>query len=73
MKKIYKIEEGKKICGVCGGLAEYMDVDPTLIRVLWLIAAIFAGAGLIAYLVCAIVFPNKSEVVKSDGEDKSEK
>lgn len=64
MKKIYKIEQGKKVCGVCGGIAEYFDIDPTLIRVVWLLALLCAGVGGIAYLVCAIVFPKKSDVVK---------
>ena len=64
MKKIYKIEKGKKICGVCGGIAEYFDIDPTLIRVVWLLALLCAGVGLLAYLICAIVFPKKSDVVK---------
>ena len=66
MKRVYRIEEGKKVCGVCGGLGEYFDVDPTLIRVLWLFAVLWAGFGLLAYLICAIVFPKKSEVINSD-------
>ena len=62
-KRIYKIEEGKKVCGVCGGVAEYFDVDPTLIRVIWGIAIFAYGTGLMAYLVCAFVFPKKSEII----------
>ena len=38
-KKLYRIEEGKKICGVCGGLAEYFNIDPTLVRIGWAILA----------------------------------
>lgn len=68
MKRIYKIEEGKKVCGVCGGLAEYFDIDPTLVRVVWLLAVLGAGVGLVAYLVCAIVFPKKSEVIKDENK-----
>lgn len=64
MRRIYKIEEGKKVCGVCGGIAEYFDIDPTLIRVIWLMALLCAGTGGIAYLVCAICFPKKSDVIK---------
>ena len=70
MKRIYKIEDGKKIFGVCGGVAEYFDLDPTLIRVLWLVAVLCAGFGLLAYLICAIVFPKKSEVVKDEKKDE---
>ena len=68
MKRIYKIEEGRKVCGVCGGLAEYFDIDPTLVRVVWLLAVLGAGVGLVAYLVCAIVFPKKSEVIKDENK-----
>ena len=66
MKRIYKIEDGKKVCGVCGGVGEYFDIDPTLVRVAWLLAVLGAGVGLIAYFVCAIVFPKKSEVIKDN-------
>lgn len=61
-KKIYKIEQGKKISGVCGGIAEYFNIDPVIIRVIWGVLALAYGTGIIAYLVCAFVFPNKSEV-----------
>ena len=62
-KRLYKIEEGKKLCGVCGGIAEYFDVDPTLIRLLWVILVLCAGTGILAYIVAAIIMPNKSEVI----------
>lgn len=62
-KKLYRIEEGKKICGVCGGIAEYFNVDPTLIRLAWVLLVFFAGCGILAYFIAAIVMPNKSEVV----------
>ena len=62
-KRLYKIEEGKKLCGVCGGIAEYFDVDPTLIRLLWLILVLCVGTGILAYIVAALIMPNKSEVI----------
>lgn len=61
-KRLYKIENGKKIEGVCGGIAEYFDADPTLIRLLWILFACSFGGGVIAYLVAAVVMPRKSEV-----------
>jgi len=62
-KKLYKIEEGKKIDGVCGGIAEYLNVDPTLIRLIWaLVTLCTAGTGLIAYVICAVIMPKKSEI-----------
>lgn len=63
-KKLYKIEEGKKLAGVCGGIAEYLNIDPTLVRLIWaLVTLCTAGVGLIGYLICAVIMPNKSEVV----------
>lgn len=62
MKKIYKVEEDKKLCGVCGGIAEYFGIDPTVVRVIWALCVIFAGFGLLAYIICAILFPKKSEL-----------
>ena len=62
MKKLYKIEQGKLICGVCGGVAEYFNIDPSLVRIIWILLGV-TGAGLLAYIVAAIILPNKSEVV----------
>ena len=57
--KLYRIEEGKVICGVCGGIAEYFNVDPTLVRVVWAIVSCFAGAGILAYIAAAIIIPSR--------------
>ena len=62
MKRLYKIEQGKKLAGVCGGIAEYFNVDPTLVRIAWVIASLAFGCGLLAYLLCAIIMPSKSEI-----------
>ena len=67
-KKIYTIEEGKKICGVCGGVAEYLNIDPTIIRVIWGILALAYGTGILLYFICAFVFPNKSEVERKSAK-----
>lgn len=60
MKKLYKSND-KKLCGVCAGIAEYLDLDPTVIRVIWLLAVLCCGVGAIAYLVLALVMPKKEE------------
>lgn len=60
-KKLYKIEEGKKIFGVCGGIAEYFNIDPTLVRLLWAVFSLAYGTGILAYIICACVMPNKSD------------
>lgn len=62
-KKLYKIEKGKKIDGVCGGIAEYFDIDPTIIRLVWILFCACCGSGIIAYIIAAIVMPRKSDVV----------
>lgn len=63
MKKLYKIEYGRKIFGVCGGVAEYLNIDVTLVRIVWAVLGLCYGTGILLYLVCAFVLPNKSEVV----------
>ena len=60
-KKLYKSRTDKKIDGVCAGIAEYADIDPTLVRLLWVLVTLFAGAGLIAYIIAAIIMPRKPE------------
>jgi len=62
-KRLYKIEEGRKIFGVCGGLAEYMNLDVAIVRILWVVLALCWGSGIVLYLICALVLPNKSEII----------
>lgn len=62
-KKLYRIEEGKKIAGVCGGLAEYFNIDPTIIRLGWAVVSLFVPVGIIAYIVAALVMPVKNELM----------
>lgn len=61
-KKLYRSMANKKLCGVCGGLGEYFDVDPTLIRLLWIVFTFMGGAGLLAYIICAIVVPQQGQL-----------
>lgn len=58
MKKLYK-SKNKVIAGVCAGIGEYFKVDPTLIRVFWVLGTLLTGVliGIIAYIVCAIIIP----------------
>ena len=61
MKKLYRSVSDKKLAGVCGGIAEYFGLDATLIRVGWALVSLFAGAGILAYIVCALIIPQKPE------------
>ncbi len=57
MKKLYKSQVDKKICGVCGGIALYLNMDSTIIRLLWTLLVVFFGTGILAYLIAALVMP----------------
>ena len=63
-KRLYKIEQGKKLDGVCGGIAEYFDIDPTLVRLAWILFTACAGSGIIAYIIAAIIMPRKSDIIE---------
>lgn len=55
-KKLTK-SSNRMLCGVCGGIGEYLGIDPTVIRLLWVIFSFMGGAGLLAYIVAAIIVP----------------
>ncbi|MFR8665487.1 MAG: PspC domain-containing protein [Ruthenibacterium sp.] len=56
-KRLYKARGQRMVCGVCGGLAEYFGIDPTLVRLAFLLLAAGWGSGLLAYIVAAIIIP----------------
>lgn len=58
-KKLFKSDSNRMIMGVCAGIAEYINIDPTIIRLLWVLFSFAGGAGLLAYIIAAIVIPNK--------------
>ncbi len=57
-KRLYKARGQRMVCGVCGGLAEYFGIDPTLVRLAFLLLAAGWGSGLLAYIVAAIIIPD---------------
>lgn len=57
-RKLYKAREGKVIDGVCKGIADYFDIDPVIVRLLWIFFGA-CGGGLLAYVVCMIVVPRE--------------
>lgn len=57
-KKLYR-SKNKMLAGVCGGLAEYLNMDPSVVRLIWVLLAASAGIGLIPYIIIAIVVPEK--------------
>ena len=62
-KRLYRTEEPyKMLCGVCGGIAEYFDIDPTIVLVIWKIAFFCGSFGFWAYIACALIIPKKSDI-----------
>lgn len=57
-RKLYRSRNQRMVAGVCGGLAEYLNVDATLIRVIFLVLAVFGGSGLVIYLAMWILVPD---------------
>ena len=56
-KKLYKSNQNKMIDGVCGGIAEYFGVDPTVVRLIWALFSLMGGCGILAYIIAAIIIP----------------
>ncbi|MDD3570851.1 MAG: PspC domain-containing protein [Lachnospiraceae bacterium] len=71
-KKLYRVEEDKKISGVCVGMAEYFDIDVTLIRLLWVLATFFTGFlfGIILYIACVFIIPELPNYIDAEFKEK---
>ena len=59
-KKLYRNTENKMVAGVCSGIADYFDIDPTLVRLGWVLFSLLGGSGLLAYLIAAIIIPERT-------------
>jgi len=58
-KRLYKINEGKMVDGVCGGIAQYFGIDPTLVRLAWVVFSAMGFSGVVAYIICAVIIPRE--------------
>lgn len=58
-KKLYLSDTDKKLVGVCGGIAEYLEIDSTLVRLIWVILTVFAGLSILFYLAAWVIIPRK--------------
>ena len=56
-KRLYKSNQNKMIDGVCGGIAEYFGIDPTVVRLIWALFSLMGGSGVLAYIIAAIIIP----------------
>ena len=63
MKKLYKSKENKIFSGVVGGLGEYFDIDPTILRLIWLLIIVFTGIfpGVLVYVIACLIIPKKND------------
>lgn len=59
MKRLYKSQTDKKIFGVCGGFADYLNIDSTIVRLILVVMVLCFGTGLLAYFIAALVMPNE--------------
>jgi phage shock protein C len=75
-KKIYRSEKNRILFGVCGGLAEYFEVDPLLVRILFILLSLGGGSGIILYIILAVLMPkesDKTEITKDNIIEESKK
>jgi len=68
-KRLYRSRRDKVISGVCGGIADYFDLDSTIIRLAWVILIFLGGTGLVAYIIAAIIVPEEPENVFHESKD----
>lgn len=62
-KELRRSLSNRKVCGVCGGIGDYLNIDPTVVRLLWVIFSIAGfGSGLLAYIIAAIIMPESDEI-----------
>lgn len=64
-KRLYRSRKDRQIAGVCGGVGDYLGIDPTIVRLLWVILSIAGGPGLLLYLIMAAVVPEEPEHIQA--------
>ncbi len=81
VRRLYRSRKDRVIAGVCGGVAEHFKIDPVLVRIVWVLAIFAKGLGLVAYVLCWILIPERewspaeatARDAESQGEDKDAK
>ncbi|MGN0775623.1 MAG: PspC domain-containing protein [Candidatus Ventricola sp.] len=64
-KKLYKSSSNRMVDGVCGGIAEYLGIDPTLVRLVWALLCITGGSGIAAYIIASVIIPREPEAYEA--------
>lgn len=62
MKRLYRSNTNRMLFGVAGGIADYFNMDPTIVRILWVLIALFGGTGVLIYIIAAIIMPQEGNV-----------
>lgn len=72
-KKLYRSSTNVKISGVCGGIGEYFDIDPTLVRLLWVLGSLFTAVffGVLAYVICVCIIPVDTGYIEGEYKEKN--
>ena len=60
-RRLFRSKSARVIAGVCGGIAEYFNIDPVIIRIVWVVITLLGGAGLLAYIIAWIAIPQRRE------------
>jgi len=67
MNKLRRSKSNKVLAGVCGGIGEYLNIDPVIIRIIWVLLIFAPGTpGLIAYIICALIIPEDNSIIYED-------
>lgn len=65
-KRLYRSKDNVMLAGVCGGIGEYFDIDPTLVRLAWVVLGFCGGAGIWAYIIAAVIIPRRPEYIEGE-------
>jgi phage shock protein C len=68
VKKLYRSRKDRWLAGICGGIAHYFELDPTIIRVLFVLLSVFAGGGILAYIILWLIIPEEPEASEPAGD-----
>lgn len=67
-KRLYRSRKQRQVAGVCGGIADYLSIDPTLVRLVWALLALIGGPGVVLYIILAVIVPEEPEFVQTSAE-----
>ena len=67
-KRLYRSRKQRQVAGVCGGIADYLSIDPTLVRLVWVLLALIGGPGVVLYIILAVIMPEEPEFVQTSAE-----